>query len=421
VQIQTIVFVSDLGHSTPKVPMLAHEISKLGRINVFVICPSLSKFQRDRFLPNMSEDLEIIEIPNLKSTYKRYSGLPWFLTKSLSLLLKIKRSLRSRFSSKDDPISSSFKEVDSWVNGVEVILLENNLVGKNLLIISSSSPIVAHAAAAKISEKYQIPWVADYRDGWSTNHVTAIKNLDLALEIEGRMLLQAKGVTVSANQLIPDLKKIYSGPIEIVHNGYIELKASLQKFERQSPLKIFYVGQVYENYQDFAFFLMCLEVINKKENLVEMHFVGSSSISVKKHYASRRSKLPKYIKTIGEVDISKIGEKFEESDILLFFTWKEELTRTKEYSSTVIGSKIYDYLGAGKFVLAFGPNRDGAIDDLLVSTGTGLRTESLDELRKLIVNLYDGNFNFLNRNKLALEGYSFHSQAKKLIFFIESL
>jgi hypothetical protein len=36
-------------------------------------------------------------------------------------------------------------------------------------IIATGEPFVLFRYAKKLSERFNIPWVADYRDGWSTN------------------------------------------------------------------------------------------------------------------------------------------------------------------------------------------------------------------------------------------------------------
>jgi hypothetical protein len=131
--------------------------------------------------------------------------------------------------------------------------------------------------------------------------------------------------------------------------------------------------------------------------------------------------VPDYIQTSPSVAISQANSFFRKADILLFFTWKEELQYSKEYPSTVIGSKIYDYLGARRLVLAFGPNCDGAIDDLLSKTGTGLRVDSSATMQRAINRIIEGELNLSCIDLEELSRYSFQHQAFKLITFLNSL
>ncbi len=82
------------------------------------------------------------------------------------------------------------------------------------IILSSSPPETAHLVAGRLSRKTGIPWVADLRDGWAQQSpVPALRERPLRQKLERRlergMMAQASGVTTTTPALTAYLARCY--------------------------------------------------------------------------------------------------------------------------------------------------------------------------------------------------------------------
>ncbi len=82
------------------------------------------------------------------------------------------------------------------------------------IILSSSPPETTHLVAGRLSRATGVPWVADLRDGWaqqSPNPALREQPLRQTLELalERRMMTQASGVTTTTPALTADLAQRY--------------------------------------------------------------------------------------------------------------------------------------------------------------------------------------------------------------------
>lgn len=401
--------------------MLAHELSKNQDIMVHVICPKMNSYQKSQFLPINPTGFSLIEFSSLKSDYKRFNYLPKIVARVLRLAVKISKWVSSGLYGFDYTLGVSNRLKSRWYSEAEKKLLP--LIDDHIktILVSSSSPFISHVVSSALSSKYGLKWIADYRDPWSTNHVKAQENLSLALQFESQILNRAAGVTVSSNQLVCDIQEIFQGPIRIVHNGYYDQAIRPIPHKNTGIIEILYLGQVYSNFQNLHSFLEAAANINRVNTKINLTFIGNSGVQVKEFFSSRNMRVPRHIRIYPEVPVWKVPGLLQEADVLLFLTWNKELRRSDEYIPTVVGSKIYDYLGAARPILAYGPNCDGAIDSLLLDTHLGVRVENeaefvqlLDDPNSILYGLHEPDFEVLRR-------YSFSYQSLRLLEFILSL
>ena len=105
-----------------------------------------------------------------------------------------------------------------------VIAGEKILQSKQIdAILSSSSPKTCHLIAKTLAEKYNIPWVADFRDLWSQNHYTLNSNIKKYFEknLEIRTLKHASAITAVSQPLVEKLGELHKNKqIFAIKNGF---------------------------------------------------------------------------------------------------------------------------------------------------------------------------------------------------------
>ena len=89
------------------------------------------------------------------------------------------------------------------------------------VIVSSHPPWPVHLGAWFAARRFFKPWVADYRDQWSDNHMFPGSALSASVErrLERKLLSRAAAVTVVSRPM-EDYYRAYHGTVVTIENGY---------------------------------------------------------------------------------------------------------------------------------------------------------------------------------------------------------
>ena len=123
-------------------------------------------------------------------------------------------------------------------------------------MMSTSPSVVSHMVAIKLKRKYDIPWIADFRDLWTQNHYYEKNALIRVIERghEKRTLSRADVFVAVTNPFAEALKQRY--PEKIVHcitNGfdYDDFSAIVPRVT--DTFSITYTGGLYNGKRDPSF------------------------------------------------------------------------------------------------------------------------------------------------------------------------
>ena len=380
-----ILIISNLGHAPHRIPPWAEELARLG-------------FEVDIYSPNMRRSqIKFHSIPKVRSwRWIRESGYRtdyahgishYYIYKLTNIFpAKIFRQfLSARTSKPSQPVhaperpSRSFKfesqldyidnysqiiacglasdqDLDWWKPATKTL---DNLCssGRYDWVISSSSPQICHLLARYIVDRYNIRWIADYRDLWSLNHTDKKPVNEQKLLFE-KSLLQKAAICLTATQGMKDRQKeVTEGRIEVIHNAFDEI-ADIKLYKPSTPPVMTYTGSVYLEHQDLYSFLEQLDRINSKNIQLVGQFVGASCGDVKRYYQRLEMKLPGYIKLKGYKPRSKIKQIQAQSDYLLLL---DGLTEDTVWEST----KLFEYLASGRPIYLFGNGKQTRIRAIL--------------------------------------------------------
>jgi glycosyltransferase involved in cell wall biosynthesis len=166
--------------------------------------------------------------PNLrdKILLKKHTKLGFLISKTYTLWQVFTEFFFSSFDNK----KNIFKEADKY--------LSNNKVD---CIIATGEPFILFKYASKLSKKHSIPWIADYRDGWSTNYCRPQWLRVFYRPIEKQLVKSAKLITTPSLAFKDQLQKLFPAKkIEVIYNGYFE--DLLQNLPVQLPTDILKIG-----------------------------------------------------------------------------------------------------------------------------------------------------------------------------------
>ena len=434
---KNLIFISNLEHSFPRIPGLAINLLKKGW-NVYLVTPYITK----KRLLNLGLPNEFYEKVNIIFT-RPYNDIYEPIRKVLIKLKISKANQKNGFrndliehSPSSYKISSKFTTFllhlyqtifafpdteKNWKkNGIETIekLLDKKL---DFILISSSPYPISHCIAQYFNKKYNLKWVADFRDPWSQNHNYKMFFFRKLIDklYEKKILKDASLITTPSRGFKKKLTKLHNSHIAVIPNGYLNINSS-EKIKRQNKIfNVVFTGRIYEGKQDIMPFLNGLKLLSVQNptifDKVLVSFYGPFSSLLQSKIIEFN--LEKTVLQKGIQKRSKIYQIQKEAHILMLFNWNAN-------ESGIIPLKLYEYLITNRPILVTGKDFDGEISKIIKRTKTGFIAENELSFYKAMIDFFNkfknGKINHLADNKIIRE-YSYASASNKLDKLLNSL
>jgi glycosyltransferase involved in cell wall biosynthesis len=287
-------------------------------------------------------------------------------------------------------------------------------------IVVTGNPFEMFRFGYLLHKKTGIPWIADYRDDWTTSEVNHSRGpadaILRALEkrSERKWVGTAKAITSVSPYYVKKISEFTQVKGEVLLNGFFE--TDLLPF-RKRPLEeaftIVYNGMLYPSQQIEVF----LEALRKladsypeHRSRIRMRFPG---ILFLKHVAARVKELMK-----GYEDLLMLSERISRNEVLEIQARAHLLLMVSHKDAIGIpSSKIYEYLGLEKPVLVCPGDKD-ILHETFHPYNLGHVAYSADEaftiLEKSFQIYLQGNYEQLIADHKYTSGFSRESQAEVL-------
>lgn len=215
------------------------------------------------------------------------------------------------------------------------------------LIIATGEPFVLFKYAHALSIKYKIPWIADYRDPWSHNlergKIALFRHLNRWFE--KKYVATASAITTVSELFKFKILEIHPRiPIYILPNGYDP--EAIEQVRKVNPptdrLCFGYAGTLY-NWHPWKSFLQVVCQYWQRDPSIrfEINFYGINlDEEVKQYVALHLPDLKPYVFFHKRMPNHVLLSKLAANHVMLLFN---------DYS--IIGTKIYDYLGLHRLIL----------------------------------------------------------------------
>lgn len=240
-------------------------------------------------------------------------------------------------------------------------------------VLTVSPPHSTHLAGWALSRlNPSIPWIAQFHDPWVWSNTSSTQGsfFSGATEVlEQQVILSADDVLLATEEArdcyIQRYPSVPATKFGVLPNGYDPIdfpKADPQPREGRHPLRFLHVGTVYGGRNPLPFlqglaFLVDQGLISPES--VEVEFLGDCEPAASVRAAMAGSRLEPSISFTGQVDHPEALRKMMAADVLLLLAQQQPLQ---------IPAKLYEYLHAGRFVLAF---TEGATACLIEQTSVG--------------------------------------------------
>ncbi|MEM6398079.1 MAG: hypothetical protein AAF741_17140 [Bacteroidota bacterium] len=213
-------------------------------------------------------------------------------------------------------------------------------------LFSSFRPWVDHQVAAKLKQRYpHLHWIADFRD----LPMDPLRSPPYGLERHKRLLkdrLAYVDELWTVSEGLADQFKRYHDRVKVVYGGLDELpKANSWQSDR---FTINYSGSIYPDLQVVSPLLACLERLTEQGRVDPEQILIRYAGRDRQLFADQLSKTDLPIKTElnDTVSMEKAKGFQQQTHINLLLSWSTETYRG------VLTAKLYDYLAAGRPILA---------------------------------------------------------------------
>lgn len=262
------------------------------------------------------------------------------------------------------------------------------------IIFATAPPYTDLRIGARLKKEFDIPLILDYRDAWLDDglsfYPTPIHRW-IVKAMEREVLHRSNKIVVYTRQIKEHLLKLYpflsADEISIIPHGYDneDFEINFTPDTEKTKLRITYSGAFYED-RTPKFFIKAVEKLFYErpdiENQIEFYFIGKFP----SHYFKRikNSRLKYTFSFTGYVDHKTNIGYLLNSDVL----WL--MIRHKKNPHLYATSKLFEYIGTGKPILACVP-KNGAAAFILKDYGASFIAEpdNVEEIKNTLIQIFE--------------------------------
>ena len=285
-------------------------------------------------------------------------------------------------------------------------------------MISTGPPHSMHLIARALHKKFNIPWVADFRDPWTD--IDFYKDLKLTRcadrkhhRLERRVLTEATMVVTVGWDCAKGLENHGAKDVAVITNGY-DFDNSMQSNcqNHTSKFTLSHIGIIGPNRNPETFW----QAISELDLPMKIRLIGQVDNSVIE--SIKRNNIEKYVEVIPYIPHDQVVEEQKKSDVLLLF-----INNTPNAKGVLTG-KLFEYLASGRPILCIGPE-DGDSARILSDTKTGVTVDfnDKDKMKSVILDLMAKHQeNQLVTNDIkAVEKYSRRNLTKEFVKILDEI
>ncbi len=224
-------------------------------------------------------------------------------------------------------------------------------------IVVTAPPFSSFLVAEKLSTKFDIPLILDYRDPWNGNPTIEFPFSFIEKKykkIETKIAQKASMVITVGKEyvkLISETTNINSKEIKVITNGFFTEKLSVDKFLKEDKKFIItLVGSFYLFYKTTFNEMMfgLKKFVNEmklKPDQIEFRYAGSTSRKIINR-AVQQAEVEEYFKDLVYLKGEEYSELLQKSHLLVLM-----VPQKHKYA---IATKLYDYLNSNSHILIVG-------------------------------------------------------------------
>ncbi|HIB48070.1 MAG TPA: glycosyl transferase family 1 [Flavobacteriaceae bacterium] len=325
--------------------------------------------QDESFLKEIPATIEIISQPikepyrfakwfSKKKTAQMSSGI--IAKKNLSPIEKLLLYIRGNFFIPDARIG--------WVKPSVAYLKKYLLEHPVETVVTTGPPHSLHLIGLQLKKECKLPWVADFRDPWTTIHYHESLRLSASSrrkhkQLEASVLQQADAVTVTSATTKKQFELITPKTVHLVTNGF-EPKAEITA-KLDAKFSLAHIGSLLAERNPIVLWEVVSELAAEVEGFredVEITLAGVVGDSILRSLSSFG--LTANIRNLGYVSHDEAVQLQHNAQILLLLEIDSLETKV------IIPGKLFEYLSAQRPIIALGPEGSD-VKEIITTTESG--------------------------------------------------
>ena len=254
--------------------------------------------------------------------------------------------------------------------------LENNQVDA---ILTDGPPHTNTVIGMRISQKHNIPWLADFQDPWTQvdyyGELYIGKRADrIHRALEQEVFQTAKKITVASPSWKKDLESIGGKNVDVIYYGYDETDFSEFSAKQVDSFIIFHGGLLGQDRNPEVFFSVIRELINLHPVMgskIKLKLAGEVDLTVKN--SLKKHHLLKYTELMGMIPRKQVIKEYEKASLLLL-----PINKADNAAGRIPG-KLFEMLRSGKPILVLGPE-NGDVKSIVENEYQGYSYEYGDQI-----------------------------------------
>lgn len=257
---------------------------------------------------------------------------------------------------------------------------------KVALVITTGEPFILFRYGRKLQKKFDVQWIADYRDGWYLNHISALDSSILwkiirkwELIHEKQLCIHADMITTVDPEMAGRIGKLIQKDVSVIYNGFWDYYQSSKVLHKETQKIIINhtgtltVGQQIEVFLDALLILFKRNQLNK-ENF-QFNLIGLE------YFPKQMKRLEGYKEMIGEIIFTT--PRLPKKEAIKMNLKADYLVNFTDPNLSAIYAKTYDYIACQKPILVI-PGDKGLLDKLIEDNELGLTLNNSKEIKEFL-------------------------------------
>ncbi len=257
------------------------------------------------------------------------------------------------------------------------------------LIVSTGPPHSLHLAALKLKNNTSLPWIADFRDPWTKIYFYPDLLLTKAADnkhhrLEKRVLQQADCIVTVGKKIASEFREMGAKKVEVITNGYDH-----KDFEDVIPItsdhfRLVHTGNINTTKNQKKLWKAIAELKNEHPGFAEsLKIVQAGKADVSVYADIEEYQLSDNFDYLGYLNHNEIVRLQAGASVLLL------LISDTPHAKGVLTGKLFEYLAAGKPVLAIAP-LDSDLAEIINSSHAGVVVDFNDKtgMKKALEHFY---------------------------------
>jgi len=272
---------------------------------------------------------------------------------------------------------------------------------KPLLIFSSAPPISCHLVGLYLKKTFKIPLVTDFRDPFIDIYQPPTP-FQRFLQLKSlRYIEKSSDLIVTVSQAVKE--RLLLPRAIVIENGYDPETLEIQNDKKEEGFTIGYTGSLLQREYSLIPFI---EALKEMEN-VKLKIAGRMSDSFKEKIKELKDK----VEFLGFLSHKESIKLMKSCDLL----W---VTVEREWATTAVPSKLFEYIGVGKPIIATVPE-ESEVARYIRDWKLGVVAQpEKEEIKKAIKRVVKEN---IHPSKEAIKYFNKIEQTKRLASLFDSL